>query len=237
MSYLPDIVTAVSAALVTVGVLERAARDRWAPRWSQRGFTVTALMSTRTQNFRVLFAAASGTAAAWWYNTWTAAVGITALAWLAAVAVATDLVDRKIPREPCWVALGVASGAGALHATSYAAWSALVGLVLTVTIVGLLLLLSRGALGSGDARLLLALSSIAWWAGYTPILVGLLCAALAQVVLRFTAYRTHASAHGSKPPGYPFGPAIAAGYFIAVVLTGDPVNTCREWVGILVATC
>jgi prepilin signal peptidase PulO-like enzyme (type II secretory pathway) len=227
-------VASVVAVLATVIAAELVMRQVWLPRWQQRGFTGDVLTVKWVTVTRVLVVTGSGVSALWWYDIWSAGVGFACLAWLGVIAVTTDLVDRKIPREPCWVVWGVATLVAVLSpATSYAAWSAAVGLAITVVVVGVLLALSGGALGSGDARLLLALSSVAWWSGYTPILVGLLFAAVLQVFARFTIFRRLASRNADQKVGYPFGPALVVGYALAVIFVGQPGNVVNEWAGIL----
>lgn len=214
---------ALAAAVAVALAFEAAARCVWARRWEQRNYDTAAILSRWPTAGRVVPAVALGLAAHARFDAVGAGAGFAALGWLAVLASTTDLAELRVPKEPCWAGLVLASIAGVASGSPASAASAVTAFLSVFLVVGVLLLVTRGDFGSGDARLMLALSAGAWWAGYEATLLGLAAAACVQVVLRVTIFRRFSG-------GYPFAPALAAGYLIAVFLL-PAAGPCQEWAG------
>lgn len=212
---------AVSVSLLSV------LTARWSPRWAEREFVY--LVSLRRTRFAAgVVAAVLGTAAGVWFGAPMLSLGAAAVAWYAVVAVSTDLACMRIPREPAKVVFGLtlvsaigASGPGWLSAAV-----AVSGLgLITLTLI----LITKGGLGSGDVRFLLAAAPLAAWFGFTAIFVGLFLASLIQLPLRLVLRRT--GRYEGK--ALPFVLAISVGLLGAVVFLGAPGAPCAEWYPIL----
>lgn len=202
-----------------IATLEMLTRSRWVARWADRGITSPPRGATARAATGVLL----GTAASAWYQQIPAAAAFAAATWLAILAAGTDLASRKIPREACWATLLVTAPAAALTPPA-GRLSALLALVLIAVITVLVAVLTRGGLGSGDVRLLIALSPLAAWTGLTAVLAGLLFAALVQIPARIWLRRRHPG-----DPGTPFGPALVVGLTVSIVLLGHPGTPCTDW--------
>lgn len=220
-----SVAAGVLLALAFILVFERLSQpDRyWGKRWSERDYDVLNLHTSRRVYSRVVLSLCA-IFAGFYYDSWAAAAAFPAIVWLAVLASQTDLRQRKIPKEPCWTVFLLTTLLGAATFTPASAASAVTALGIILFILGILILLVRGGIGSGDARLLIALTSAAWWTGYSPFLIGLLLASILQVVLRYTFYRGR-----YEGKGYPFAPALVLGLLLAVVIFGDPESACREW--------
>lgn len=216
----------IPLALALILTFERLSQpgSYWGKRWADREYDVVDLHSNRKMVPRVLLSLLA-IGAGYYYDSWAAAAAFPAIVWLAVLASQTDLRQRKIPKEPCWTVFAVATLLGVSTFAPASAASAATALVIILVLLALLILLVRGGIGSGDARLLIALTSAAWWTGYSPFLFGLLLAGVLQVILRYSIYRGR---YVGK--GYPFAPALVAGLFLAVAVFGDPQSACREWV-------
>ncbi len=140
---------------------------------------------------------------------------------LSAIAVATDLHCRKVPKEAAWLV----AGTGVVAA--FTADLGLTGLVLyAITVVALggvpfaAWLISRGAIGMGDVRLLGAYAAaLGWWIGVQPLLGAVLAAAALQILARVMVKRVAPAAvtrtrtpRGRIRTELPFAPALAAGF-------------------------
>jgi len=226
---MPNLLLPVWAALpfavIIVGVLEYVMRRWWVKRWEVRGFTTVRVVSRTPTLIRTSLAVFAGTTA-WWYQISQAGIAVALLVWLAAISWQTDLADHKIPKEPCWIVFVINTILGFSVFVTAGAASAATSLIVTIIIVGILVLVTRGGLGSGDARMLISFTTLAWWSGYTPSLLGLILASLLQAVFRFTVFRNRAQKGG----GYPFAPALILGLVVAVILFTTPDTYCEEWV-------
>lgn len=192
--------TGLLAALAAVGLLEAATRWLWQRRWVARG------IDSRHGWPRVAVGLAFGAAFAAVHHSPAAAVAGAAAGWCAAVAVDTDLSCGKIPREPCWATLAVGSLAGATTTSPAGFAAASSALLLVGGVMVIIAVLSGGALGSGDIRLVAALTPLAWWTGLTAVLVGVIVAALLQAAVHAVLL-----AAGRGRRSLPFGPALSAG--------------------------
>lgn len=215
----------VQAGLFVTAAAELALGTWWLTRWRNRDISTAALVRQPWVTLRFLLPTVVAVLASLRYDApglWV----IAALTWVAVVSLITDLTCLKIPREPSWAALGFGALVVFLSAPPAGIASFAAGFLGMFTILLLILVLSRGGLGSGDMRLLLAFTPVAAWVGYTPLLAGLLIGAVGQFPLRFVLRRF--GLFNGK--GYPFAPALVIGFTVAIMLYGDPTNPCLEWV-------
>jgi prepilin signal peptidase PulO-like enzyme (type II secretory pathway) len=214
-------------SVVTAGLLEGTAAYAWAARWAERGIALRADARWRAARASaaviggVVFAAVTGSA--------PAAVAGAAVCWLAVTATMTDLDSRKVPREACWTVLAVGTVVGAVTGSVAGAASAGVALLALGGGSFLVALLTRGGLGSGDVRLLAALSVLAWWSGPMVLLIGVAVAGALQAVLRAGA----ALAHRPDARAWPFAPALSAGVLAAGFAGAASAGVCSDWAGLL----
>ena len=185
------------------------------PRWVGRGIQAPVL-SPRLLTLRVSLASSAALAAGIGFNSPLTAVSVYASAWLAGIAVTTDLACMKIPKEPCWIALSI--GTLSIAATLNLDAAINFGITFLAVSVALIvsLLISRGGLGSGDFRLVLGLTPLAAWFGVETFLWGLITACLTQLVFRATLARQR---NISSKTGLPFAPAIVAGQTLFTLIT------------------
>lgn len=211
-----------------VYLLELRLKRRWKDKWANRDITLAIRLTFPLT--RVAPAVIAGTAAGiYWgeglnsWSTFSPTVATGAMMWLAVLAVQTDLGSHKIPKEACWTILGVATFFGLLTFNEAAAASAFGGLGLIFFVTVLAALLTKGALGSGDVRLLLALTPISWWAGLVTPLMGVLIASFLQLLYRIFARRRG---------GLPFAPALIVGLVLAVIVNAPAGGPCIEFPGL-----
>ena len=183
---------ALSAFLLSLPVpilLEALTRFLWQARWTEREikFSPSMLYST----LRLFGGLTIGFLFAVLSEAPESALAASAVGWLLILVVETDLRALKIPREPCWVVfiigtvVGVATWSAAGAVSAGIALLALGGAGLFVALV------SRGGLGSGDIRFMVALTPLAWWLGVTPVLVGVFIGCILQLLLRVILNLTH----------------------------------------------
>lgn len=217
-------------SLVVIGLLEILRKAVWQARWEKRDIAFSPSRGLLTLRVGSVFSA-SLLLVGWWQEP-LAIVTVTAALWLGVLACETDLICKRIPREPCWTVLGI-SMLGNLLQFSWAAFASFAVAFCIVAVTMLFLaLVTRGGLGSGDVRFFLAMTPLAWWIGVTPLLFGLLIASLLQAVIRILLL------FAPKVPGgrryLPFGPALFVGALAAAVFWTPLVsNPCREWLGLL----
>lgn len=178
---------------------------------------------------RYLAPVAAGTGAALWYGSLPAGIAFAAATWLGVLAAHTDLTTCRIPKEACWWTLAVTAGAAFSTWSMTGLASAASALVIVSIAMVIVALLTRGGLGSGDVRLVMALAPLAAWSGYISFLYGLLIACVLQVPLRLLLKNRVTT----LDRGYPFAPALLIGVIIAIAFTGAPGSPVQEWAGIL----
>lgn len=223
---LPPLIAAISV-LSALSFLEVLRITVWQERWMLRGIGFSP--SRRLMVLRIGVSAGVGIGLATWWGYVYASMAASAVVWLMLTAVETDLIGRKIPREPCWTVLlvGILGGLASLSAAGA------VSFALAFIFVGMAMLLAalvtRGGLGSGDVRFFLAMTPLAWWIGTSPVLVAVLIACALQVIARaYLLLVRRAQTH------LPFAPALSLGMLsasFAYPFLGG--GACQEWAGIL----
>ncbi|TDC77432.1 prepilin peptidase [Micromonospora sp. KC606] len=131
-----------------------------------------------------------------------------------------DLVCLRLP-DPLVAAIALTGGAGLVAAASATGtparlWAALAGVVLSFTGYALLALLPGSRLGYGDVKLAAVLGLPLGWIGWPALGLGVLLPHLLNgvVVLGLLAAR-----RVRRDTALPFGPALLAGAWLAVLLT------------------
>lgn len=222
-------VSTVLLIALTVTALEGATRLRWIPRWAERGFTTDKLSSWVHTGFRAGTALVATVTVLLLAGAPAAAFAAGTMAWLCVLAIVTDLTDVKIPREPAWAVLLISFAA----AVSTFSWTvivfAAVAFALFAGLLTLTALLSRGGLGSGDVRLMLAMTPLAGWLGISTLLWALLAACVIQFPLRFFIYKQHYP----DRTGYPFAPALVLGLVAGAIFTIATGTAGAEMAGFL----
>jgi leader peptidase (prepilin peptidase) / N-methyltransferase len=153
---------------------------------------------------------------------------LAAACWLAVCAVPLAWIDAAVQRLPDVLTAAAYAGTIGLLLLAAAAgghWHSMLravigGLALAAAYFALAII-SRSAIGLGDAKLAASLGTMLAWAGW-PVLVagtlaGFLLAAvygLALLALRRTSWRQR----------IPFGPFMIAGAFLALVITASTVS-------------
>lgn len=204
---------AVLLSAAVTAFFELAVHRRWQKQWIQRGFTASAFTGRLPTAARWAAAISVGTAAAA-VGSLPASAAAAAGAWFCALALSTDLVDVKIPKEPTWFVAGTGLAAAAFSSSWVPLILAGTTLVLILLLLGLTALLTKGGLGSGDVRLMVSLTPLSAWFGVTTFLWALLIACALQLPLRFFVFKKQYPGR----TGYPFAPALVAGLTIAIVL-------------------
>ena len=216
---------ALALSCLSVLFLETLRVKVWQARWTARNLRFSE--SKRWSLARCVLAVVCGSLIAIWWGQPLAAVTLSSIVWLGLVASETDLIGRKIPREPCWTVLGLGILGGALSGSLAGAASFALAFVAVGTILLLLAIISRGGLGSGDVRLFLAMTTLAWWIGAMPVIFALLLASVLQAVIRVGSLLLK---RGSKY--MPFGPALSAGAITAAIIWPPALGgPCAEWLG------
>ena len=222
-----DLLISVGLASVAVLFLEVLRLKVWQPRWALRELSFST--SVRWLAIRAILAVLIAVGISMWWGEPFAAVTLGSVSWLGLVATETDLIGRRIPREPCWTVLVFGIVGGALSGSIAGAGSFIFAFIAIGFILFLLALITKGGLGSGDVRLFLAMSTLAWWIGAVPMISGLLIASIVQAVIRVVLML---SKRGSKY--MPFGPALSLGALSAAVLWPPASGgSCAEWFGLL----
>lgn len=199
-------ITIVESALAIIVSLslETIYLKRWKLEWEKRNIFV---FSQKSGTYlRVLGSLITGFAMVFLSQYAFIAVAFSALTWLSLLTIETDLRSNKIPKEPCWVVFGIGTAAGVLSYSLYGLISAVISFLILGGIFLLLALLTKGGLGSGDLRLVLAFTPLAWWLGVLPLLYGLFFASILQLFIRLILLTV-----GRHKNRLPFGPALVIG--------------------------
>jgi leader peptidase (prepilin peptidase) / N-methyltransferase len=222
----PAFLVAPLLGLITVIMLETLMERRWQPLWAARGYITD--LSTRAAILpRTAAPIAMGLAASFYYDSIAVILAAAAATWLSALAITTDLVQMRIPREPCWAVLGLGVVAVLVNGDVWGITSAAITFVVLAAAMLTTALISRGGLGSGDIRLVLALTPLAAWVGAGTFLWALLIAAAVQIPGRVLLRRWGIG----EGKAVPFAPALVAGVLLASVAgaileaTGSPVGS------------
>lgn len=215
-------------ALTSVVLDLRLART-WRRGWVKRG--IEGPLNTRTNTVLRLSvpAVVSALFALAYSPSLVGEIYVAAAVWMGIVFTTTDLASCKIPKEPAWVVFFLGLGAVLFEGNLAGAVSAAVAVILVGLVSMLTVLLTRGGLGSGDVRMLLALSPFAVWVGFWPVLTSILVGSLLQIPLRI-ALRRWGNYTG---PGLPFGPALLLGLLLSIIIYGHPGTPTTEWAGLL----
>jgi leader peptidase (prepilin peptidase)/N-methyltransferase len=161
-------------------------------------------------------------------NSFPAAVASTSIAWLAVLTVETDFINYKIPREACWTVFVIGTLAGFLAWDIYSAIYAFIAFIVLGGVTTLVALITKGGLGSGDVRFLIAVSPLAWWIGVVPLLMGIILGCVIQAGIKLAIMMRKGNARE-----LPFGPALAIGISIWVIAAISLSDGCINHAGVL----
>ena len=219
------LLTAVISLTVFIS-LELTAKFYWASRWQQRsiyGFTNT----FPNVLIRGLFVVGVGVASYTVLGDVSLSSALASSTWLILVSLATDITSMKIAKEPCWIVAGLnalflLTDYSLFRMLSAATAFLIIGFALIVTA-----LLSKGGLGSGDLRLMLALSLLGGWFGFTAILVGLMFGSLIQIPVRMVM-----KSRNKTLKAFPFAPSLIVGLILGVIFFGSLNSPLTDWAGI-----
>lgn len=205
---LVSLATGAAAALPAAALSVVFTRRYWRDVWRLRGIELPASWGQEAvfATFYALTVASLAGA--------QAAATVSALAWMLAFAARSDIVTGKIPKEPLWAAGCVAAIAAYPYSHLVAV---LVLFAVMFAIVTILVLVTRGGLGSSDARLLLAATPAAFTFDLTASVLALGVAAILQLLFRVTR---------QVPPagrGHAFAPALALGFLLTWMLSVTPL--------------
>lgn len=222
--------------LFIIGVaslLELSTSIYFSPRWALRGITIFNTGDKVAVLIRIAFCSIVGSLFGLWYQDIYAGIAFTSMAWLSIIAIFTDLKHCRIPSGACWASFGITFlmilSTLFFDGNEVAVISAIVALLSVMLSGGLLAFITKGKFGSGDVRLMFALSLLAAWSGYVAILIGLILASLIQLPLRIIL-RKYVKFDGT---GLPFAPALIAGALISILIFGHPGAPFNEF-GIIV---
>lgn len=221
MTFLTSIVFAAATVLACEATLSRF----WVKRWTSRGISAD-WNATAWRYLRNGGALLMGVGFGLRFASGTAAVAFAAAAWTYLISTQSDLATRKIPREPCWAAL-VASSLAALTTGRPGLASMISAMILVSLALLLVVVLSRGRMGSGDVRLALAFTALAAWSGTGALLWGLILASPLQFALRLVFGRFWKTQNLGN--GMPFGPALGAAIFLSIAIFGIPGTPALDW--------
>lgn len=223
------IINALLAALLLVGLLgmlESVSRRFWAPMWVKRGFS-SQWAHHKVTTVRIAASVTAALLAGISFDSIYAFTAFAALAWAASLAISTDLADMKIPSEPLWTVLWVALLAASAETVAegniagningltdmFIAEAVVLGTVFAAV------LLSVGGIGSGDVRLLAALTVSTAWLGAGASIPALALAAVGYLVTRQALLRPASATGKSGRQSIPFAPGIVAGYALVAIAT------------------
>lgn len=233
---LPILVVSVPFIAAFLVALEVTLTRRWVARWEARDITPVREFST-WRLLRFTGTLSIGVLTALVYFSPMAGAVTALIAWLFIVSIATDLRTMKIPREAAWTVLLLGASLAGLDSLVTSSYAGLASFGVALAVVGSVMLatalLTRGALGSGDVRIMLAATPLAAWNGYESILMGIAFGGILQLALRplLTKLKTSKaiSVNGMSRTAYPFVPALALGLIVAVLMFGGPGTAVAEW--------
>lgn len=214
----------LTLAAISVAAYETTLWFHWNTKWLARGYTNTA--TKKQALIRILSATVAAGAAFKFAGTTPMVIAAATAGWLAALAWTTDVRNTKIPSEPCYLVFATGTVCGIAQYSQARAASAIVAFLAIATMMVATAFLTRGALGSGDVRLMVAFTPLAWLIGYTPFLIGIFLGCIIQMFLWFTAYR------GPKENPRPFAPALITGFILATTFFVNETTYCAEWVNV-----
>lgn len=204
-------------------LLELVTRFFWTVKWQEREITLSPRVSYSV--LRVAGGSILGTVFALLSGMPESVFIFSAVGWLVILVTETDLRTLKIPREPCWVVFFIGTVLGLSTWTLAGAASAGLALIALGGTAFLIALVSKGGLGSGDVRFLVALSPLAWWVGATPLLVGVLIGCILQIILRIALKVTRRNIQY-----LPFGPALGVGVVSWTLISAASISSqCQEF--------
>lgn len=195
-------------------------------RWQNRG--IETRDSSRVRNiFYILIVLFYGTIFYNYYDDYFAGLAFLGMAWLFSIVITSDLKSRKIPSGACWlifyINLSLIIIQTIIEGNTASLGSALVCLISVSLTSGLLAIFSKGKFGSGDMRLLIAISLLSFWSGYVSVLVGIIFGSIIQVPMRALLRNKYSD------EGIPFAPALIIGTLIGILLLGSPGSPCNEF--------
>ena len=197
----------------------------WRKRWILREYSLTWLDRRYLKVIRITFPILLPLLFLLRYKNILSAICAGLITWLAILAITTDLESLKIPLEPCWTIFLVGLTL-LLIGGSVAGWASFGVAFITLGIAMFLsAFITRGGLGTGDIRLLLACTPLATWVGYTPFLIAVFIAGLLQLPLRFI-FKNKIKQLGN---GFPFAPALMIGLFFSIMFFSHQHTVCHEW--------
>lgn len=230
MKVFPDILLLIGVA----SLLEFITILYFSPRWSLRAIELFDTKNKAKILTRIALYSMVGSLFGFWYKDILAGISFTAITWLAIIAVFTDFKYCRIPIGACWTSLGITFlmviFALFLDNNKTALISAIVALISVLLSGGLLALLTKGKFGSGDVRLMLALSVLAAWSGYVALLIGLILASIIQLPLRIALRKYGKSTEEGL---LPFAPALIIGTLVSILIFGHPGAPINEF-GIII---
>lgn len=207
----------------TVSLLETVAIRFWAPLWLKRGYT-QGWMTTKSRTLRLVAAVFTGLAFGAGLASPYATISFGALTWLAALTISTDLSDQKIPSEPVWSVLWISllsiatelALTGGVEGASGALFNLVAAESIVLFVMLLIVIVTVGGIGSGDVRLVAALTTTAAWTGAGSILPAMAIAAVGYLITRKVLRTPLGPSAGDSPP-VPFAPGLIAGFGITAV--------------------
>ncbi len=223
------LVLGIAIPVAVVAFLQVFVLHRLKPRWALRGITFLEPQSPRDLLVAWVWPILAGFTGVFNYDSWGAGIAFTAAAWLIQLIISSDLASGKIPSGACYVIFGFGILGLVLSFTVVGVASFGVAFGFVFLLFGIAVVVSRGSFGSGDFRLYLALTPLAAWVGVASFGLGVIFAAIIQLILR-PILRKH------KIPGMvglPYGPALVLGFILAVVVAGQPGTPTLDWAGIL----
>lgn len=212
---------------ITVLLLEVLFQKVWHKRWSERKI-LGAKTDVFSTVFRTLFSLGVGISSIYVFGNVPLSVSIAASVWLCLITIATDITSKKIPKEACWTVAAVNFTAIIIDYSPARIASAVVAFLIVGFAFILTAFISKGGLGSGDLRLLLAFSILAGWFGFTSILAGIIIGSLIQIPVRMLI-----KFKNPKSKTFPFGPSLMVGLFLGIIFLGNINAPALEWAGIL----
>ena len=215
----------LAVTALSVIVLETFLLFFWRTRWSERGYSTSVFDRKTSTLTRRLLPLISVFITLPTYKSFFFSVSIAATFWLASIIFATDLTDRKIPKEPIWTIFFIILILLGFSGSVAGYFSFLTAFVAVTITMALTALLSKGKLGSSDVRLTIALTPLAGWLGFSPYLWGIIFSIIIQLVLKII-FR---SKNLYDKNGYPFAPALLLGLFTAFLFLSSPGTPQQEW--------